>query len=77
MAREKDANSRFASRFENLNDFVRDLLPFSICFTIPTCMSYTTKANRVGLQMSSNVCGIFNPNVCCTMNPPINRNPFC
>jgi hypothetical protein len=27
VTREKDANSRFASRCENLNDFIRDLLP--------------------------------------------------
>src|SRR5205823_12316586 len=46
MAREKDPNSRLASGFENLKHLSVICWPFSICFTIPTCMSYTTKANR-------------------------------
>ena len=46
MAREKDPNSRLASGFENLKHLSVICWPFSICFTIPTCMSYTTKTNR-------------------------------
>jgi len=36
-----------------------------IWLTIPTCMSYTSKAKRVGSQISASVCGMFSPNPRC------------
>jgi hypothetical protein len=39
VAREEGPNSHFASRRENLNDLIRDLLPVLDLLQIPTRMS--------------------------------------
>jgi hypothetical protein len=42
VAREDNPNARRAGGVENPKDSVVICRPFSICFTSPTCMSYTT-----------------------------------